>query len=57
MSEKGAKPTICDCPYTDWCEDTRQWLRQEFRRKGTEKTVQDCDFYEMIEKKNDLNTI
>lgn len=52
MSVKGAKPTICNCPYTDWCEDTRQWLREQFRIKGSEKTVEDCDYFRMIREKN-----
>lgn len=33
MSSKGAKPIICNCPSTDRCEDTRQWLREQFRIK------------------------
>ena len=45
---KGDKPTICPCPYTGWCEDTRQWLRNLFRKEGSEKEIQDCDFYQMI---------
>jgi hypothetical protein len=52
---KGMKPTICDCPFTEWCEDTRQWLREQFRKEGHEKTVADCDFFKMIKAKENEN--
>lgn len=42
-------PKICDCPFTEWCHEPRQWLRSKFREEGHEEKVQDCDYYKMIE--------
>ena len=49
------KPKICPCPYTDWCHEVRQWLREEFRKEGHEKSIEDCDFFKMIKEKENEN--
>lgn len=48
------KTKICNCPYIDWCHEVRQWLREEFRKEGSEKTVEDCDFFKMIKEKEEI---
>lgn len=47
------KENKCDCPYTDWCHEVRQWLRGEFRRTGKEKTIEDCDFFKIIKERSE----
>lgn len=44
-------PKICDCPYIDWCHEIRQWLQDNYRKKSSNKKVQDCDFYKYIQEK------
>lgn len=55
MYPKGSKPNICNCPYTDWCEDMRQWLQNEFRKKDSSYKVEDCDFYKLIKEYKENN--
>lgn len=48
---KGSKPTICNCPFTDWCEDGRQSLQELFRKENKNYKVEDCDFYKLIKER------
>jgi hypothetical protein len=47
-------PKICECPFTDWCHEPRQWLQVLFRKESKLKryqSIEQCDFYKLIKEK------
>jgi len=46
-TEKGA----CECPYKKSCHIPRQYLQARIREENPGRTIEDCDFYKMIDEK------
>jgi len=45
------KTNYCDCKYIEWCHEPRQYVQSMVREENPSKTVKDCDFYKLIEEK------
>lgn len=44
-------PKLCECPFTKWCHESRQFIQLWSRQVSDNKSIEQCDFYQMIKEK------